>query len=168
MLDRKIFIAPNRLVSQFHLFFNKNLNREQRKPVVSLLMLRANVTIVQTFRGNSSKFNLAHILMLGRPWCIMKRCIVRLAKYRLVFEKIDKNQSLWICHILSLEFRAKKNVSRNEITHSREIKSTKSCRMMPKYELKAIWAILFCLLWKYNFLSRTLFYQDENLPKINQ
>ena len=29
--------------------------------------LRANVTIGQTFRGNSSKFNLAHILRLGRP-----------------------------------------------------------------------------------------------------
>ena len=30
-------------------------------------VLRANVTIGQTFRGNSSKFNLAHILRLGRP-----------------------------------------------------------------------------------------------------
>ena len=29
--------------------------------------LRANATIGQTFRGNSSKFNLAHILRLGRP-----------------------------------------------------------------------------------------------------
>ena len=29
--------------------------------------LRANVAIGQTFRGNSSKFNLAHILRLGRP-----------------------------------------------------------------------------------------------------
>ena len=33
----------------------------------SILKLRANVTIGQTFRGNSSKFNLAHILRLGRP-----------------------------------------------------------------------------------------------------
>ena len=30
-------------------------------------VLRANVTIGQTFRGKSSKFNLAHILRLGRP-----------------------------------------------------------------------------------------------------
>ena len=29
--------------------------------------LRANVTIGQTFRGNSSKFNLAGTLRLGRP-----------------------------------------------------------------------------------------------------
>ena len=33
----------------------------------SVCYLRANVTIGQTFRGNSSKFNLAHILRLGRP-----------------------------------------------------------------------------------------------------
>ena len=32
-----------------------------------LTTLRANVIIGQTFRGNSSKFNLAHILRLGRP-----------------------------------------------------------------------------------------------------
>ena len=94
---------------------------------------RATITIGQTFRGNSSKFNLAHILRLGRPCCKAKRCIVRLAKYRLVFEKIDNNQILGVCHILSLQFRAKKKASCNEITHSREMKSPKSCRMMPKY-----------------------------------
>ena len=38
---------------------------------------------------------------------------------------------------------------------------------MPKYVLKANWAILFRLLWKYNYISQTLFYQDENLPKNN-
>ena len=37
------------------------------RAVASMRQLRANVTIGQTFRGNSSKFNLAHILRLGRP-----------------------------------------------------------------------------------------------------
>ena len=91
----------------------------------------------QIFLGNSSKFNLAHILRLGRPQCETNCSIVRLAKYRLVFEKINNNRILRnICHGLSLQFRLKKNALRNEITHSREIKSTKSCRMMPKYVLK--------------------------------
>ena len=96
--------------------------------------LRTDVTIGQTFRGNSSKFNLAHILWLGRPQCKRKRCIVRLAKYQIVFEKIDNNRILRICHILSPQLRAKKKASRNEITHSREI----SWRMMPKYVWKGI------------------------------
>ena len=90
----------------------------------------------QIFLGNSSKFNLAHILRLGRPQCETNCSIVRLAKYRLVFEKINNNRMLRICHVLGLQFPSKKNASRNEITHSREIKSTKSCRMMPKYVLK--------------------------------
>ena len=89
------------------------------------------------FLGNSAKFNLAHILRLGKPQCETNCSIVRLAKYRLVFEKINNNRILRICHVLSLQFRSKKNASRNEIRHSREIKSTKSCRMMPKYVLKA-------------------------------
>ena len=115
----------------------------------------------QIFLGNSSKFNLAHILRLGRPQCETNCSIVRLAKYRLVFEKINNNRILRnICHGLSLQFRSKKNALRNKITHSREIKSTKSCRMMPKYVLKLNWAIIFYLLWKYNYIS--LFYQDEN------
>ena len=130
-----------------------------------LKVLRANVTIGQTFRGNSSKFNLAHILRLGRPQCETNCSIVRLAKYRLVFEKINNNRILRIGHVLSVQFRSKKNASRNEITDSREIKSTKSCRMIPKYVSKANWAILFFSLWKYNYISRTLFYQDEKRPK---
>ena len=114
-------------------------------------------SIGQPFRGNCSKFNLAHIIRLGRPQRKAKRCIVRLVKYRFVFEKIDNN----------LQFRVKKKASRNEITHFREMKSSKSCRMMPKYVWKRIWAIPFHLLWKCNYIPRTLFYQDENLPKNN-
>ena len=56
--------------------------------------LRANVTIGQTFGGNSSKINSAHILKLGRPQCETNHCIVCLAKYRFIFEKIDNNQIL--------------------------------------------------------------------------
>ena len=66
----------------------KNIWTEMRK------FLRANVTKNQTFskfRGNSSKINLAHNLMVDRPKCKTKHCIVRLAKYRLVFEKIDNH-----------------------------------------------------------------------------
>jgi len=43
--------------------------------------LRANDTNGQTFGGNRSKINSAHILMLG----------VRLAEYRFIFKKIDIN-----------------------------------------------------------------------------
>ena len=56
--------------------------------------VRANVTIGQTFGGNSSKINSAHIIKLGRPQCETNHCIVCLAKYRFIFEKIDNNQIL--------------------------------------------------------------------------
>jgi len=50
--------------------------------------LRANVTNGQTFGGNRSKINSAHILLLG---------IVRLAEYRFIFKKIDINGILSKC-----------------------------------------------------------------------
>ena len=53
--------------------------------------LRANVTNGQTFAGNWRKMDFAYILNLGRPLCETNHCIVSLAKYRFVSEKIDNN-----------------------------------------------------------------------------
>ena len=57
------------------------------------LYLRANVTNGRTFGGNSWKINFARISKLGKPWREINHCILRLAEYRFIFEKINNN---WI------------------------------------------------------------------------
>ena len=54
--------------------------------------LRANVTNRRTFGGHGYKIKSAHVLTLGRPQCETNHCIVRLAEYLFVSEKIDNNR----------------------------------------------------------------------------
>ena len=57
-------------------------------------LLGANMAKNQTFSkygGNSQNIDSAHILKLAGPYSETNYCILRLAEYRFLFEKDDKN-----------------------------------------------------------------------------
>ena len=101
-------------------------------------LLRANVPIGETYRGNNQKINSAYILRLSKPWCETKHDILRLAEYRFICEKIDYNRIPSKCHLWCSKFKKKFEALHHKMKQLRPIKTVKSWKPTSKLMLTAI------------------------------
>ena len=107
---------------------------------------------------NIWEMNFAHITKLGKPQRETNHCMLFLAEYRVIFEKIDNN---WIppkgC-FWSSEFQANLGTLRHKMKKTGLMKRTKSWKTTSKHMLTTIWAILDYLFTQSNWIYPTYFW----------